>query len=111
MEVILAAIGAVVALGWVPVFRHFWKAWRARSNPISLAICGLVGFMVYINCAVYILIHNDPLWTAAVVGAVNIAVLANFYLCMSWAHKLFPEIKTGKRLSDDESRARRESMS
>ena len=62
--------------------------------------------MMYINVAVYILINNDPIWTASVVGVVNIAVLANFYLCFRWAEHLFPELKTGKRLTDRESKAR-----
>lgn len=111
MTLAITIIGILVAIGWLPVFRHFWKSWRARSNPISLAICGLIGFMMYINVAVYILIKNDPVWSASIVGAVNVVVLINFYMCMRWAHRLFPELKTGKRLSDGESRARRDSMS
>ena len=67
--------------------------------------------MMYINVAVYILIKNDPVWSASIVGGMNVMVLVNFYACMRWAHKLFPELKTGKRLSDEDSRARRDSMS
>lgn len=105
MAIAIAVIGVLVALGWMPVFRHFWRSWRKRNNPISLAICGLVGFMVYINLAVYIFMKNDPAWTAIVVGGVNVAVLLNFYLCLRWAKKLFPEaIKRGKRLTDAECR-------
>lgn len=107
MALAIAVIGVIVALGWLPVFRHFWKAWRSRNNPISLAICGLIGFMVYINLAVHIFIKNDPAWTAVVVGAVNVAVLINFYACFRWAKKLFPEaIEKGKRLTDEEIRER-----
>lgn len=87
----IAIAGALVALGWFPVFRHFWKSWKIRGNPISLAICGLIGFMIYLNCAVYLFIQNDPLWTAIVVGAVNVIVLLNFYGCLRWAKKVFAD--------------------
>jgi hypothetical protein len=103
VEIAIAVIGALVALGWLPVFHHFWRSWRKRRNPISLAICGLIGFMVYINVAIYIFLDNDPLWTASVVGGVNIVVLLNFYACFRWAEKLFPGHQEGKRPSDEES--------
>lgn len=103
MAIAIAIVGVLVALGWIPVFRHFWGAWRARNNPISLAICGLIGFMFYINVAVYVLIHNDPIWTASVVGVVNIAVLVNFYACFRWAEKIFPAVTSrSRRLTDQE---------
>jgi hypothetical protein len=104
---VLTVLGIIVAIGWLPVFWHFWKSWKVRNNPISLAICGLVGFMMYINVAVYIFIQNDPRWTLSVVGGVNVVVLLNFYACLRWAHKLFPEIKVNERLTNEDSRARR----
>ena len=37
----------VAALIWVPIFAHFFQAWRRRKNPISLAICGIVVSVVH----------------------------------------------------------------
>lgn len=91
MAIAVTIVGILAALGWVPVFRHFWKSWRARNNPISLAICGMVGFNIYLNSAIYLFMYNDPVWVAIVIGGVNIAILVNFYFSFRMAKKKFPD--------------------
>jgi uncharacterized membrane protein len=84
---ILLAVSLVLALAWVPVFRFFFRAWRERANPISLAICFLVLFAIYTNGAAVLLLAFGSSSLDAVIAlrVVDLAVLVFFYLSFRWA--------------------------
>lgn len=86
---VVVGVTAVLAALWVPIGLHFWKAWRLRGVPLSLAICGLVGFQVYLNSGTWLFLGNDPLWVASVVAGVNLLILVNFYACLKWQNRRF----------------------
>lgn len=90
MELFATSLGFIVAAGWVPVLARFWKSWRARHHPLSLAICALISLMVYINLAVYFFVTSNPMWTSIIIGSLNIAIICAFYICLYWEKKIFP---------------------
>jgi len=90
---IAVAITAVLVVGWVPVGIYFWLSWRRRGAPLSLAICGLVGFPIYTNASTFLFLRNDPQWIAGILAGANALILGNFYLCFKWQSKAFPNAR------------------
>lgn len=91
---LVVAMTAALAAAWVPVGIYFWRSWRRRGAPLSLAICGLVGFQVYLNCGTWLFLKNDPRWVGSVIAIGNVLILSNFYLCFRWQKKRFPDART-----------------
>lgn len=87
----LYLIAAIVAVAWLPVFLRFYWNWRQRRNPISLAICGSVGFFVYFNGALFIFTDAGLFWTEAVLVGLNALGCLHFYLSFWWAKRRFQD--------------------
>ncbi len=94
----IVVVAALLAIAWLPVGAHFWRSWRARGSPVSLAICGVVGFQIYLSSSTWLFMKNDPRWVATVMLLGNLLTLANFYLCFRWQRKRFPDAR--KNLDD-----------
>jgi len=84
-------IACGLALAWLPVFLRFVRAWRARSNPISLAICALIFFAIYIP--VYIAGMFPPSWPTATVLTIDALSCALFYVTFRYADRKFPDTR------------------
>jgi hypothetical protein len=89
--VTLVAVLSIVA--WVPVISRFFNAWRRRRNPISLAICLVLGLLIY-TCI--IIIENvegevAPLWLWIGFLGFNALVCFNFYVSFWWSSRRFPD--------------------
>jgi hypothetical protein len=89
-EVPLASASAV-ALAWIPVFLRFVRSWRARSNPISLAICVLIASVIY--TPVYVASAFPVGWPTATVIAINTITCATFYITFRYANRKFPDTR------------------
>mgnify|MGYP001591707496 CR=1 FL=1 len=92
MRDILVFLGAlVVALAWIPIMLKFFRAWRQRSNPVSLAICGLIVFVVYSNVVMIATYLTQGNMAAAFASAWGFNTLSciNFYFAFRWADKHF----------------------
>jgi len=76
-----------IALAWLPMVIKFFRSWRARGNPISLAICILIGLAVYLP--VYAVIVLPPSWPLATMVVVSGLVCACFYGALFWAQRRF----------------------
>lgn len=90
---LVVAVAAGLAVGWVPVGTHFWRAWRLRGAPLSLAICGLIALQIYSNASAWLFIQNDVRWVISVLSVGNLVILSNFYLCMRWQKTRFPDAR------------------
>ena len=93
---ILISVSAVLTLVWVPILLRFVRAWQARHNPISLAICGIILLSIYSNIltiAVY-LYESEPAWAAYATHSFNALICLNFYLAFLWSNKKFPDSRT-----------------
>lgn len=77
----------VVALGWLPVLIRFFRSWRERANPISLAICVLISVALYLP--VYGAATLEPLWPRATISVLSAVACGTFYAAFWWAKKRF----------------------
>lgn len=89
MSNVITCLAVVVAAGWLPVLAKFFSAWRSRKNPISLAICGVIAFCIYIDAAVVLFLNAGIEWTVAVLVGLNAIGCLHFYLSFWWARKRF----------------------
>lgn len=85
-------VGAIIiALAWLPILARFFQSWRARGNPISLAICILIGLAAYVPC--YLAIVIPPSWPIATVTAIDGITCATFYAAIRSASYKFPDTR------------------
>lgn len=85
-------IALVTALAWIPVLLRFFRAWRARGNPISAAICVLV-FRAFYG-PVYLASTLRPSWPLATVAAIDLVACCTFYGAIYTSRK-FPDARKG----------------
>lgn len=90
--VLVVAVSIVLAAAWVPVAIFFWRSWKRRRTPLSLAICGVVSYPIYTNVSAAVLMKNEPVWAFTSLAVINAAVLINFYLCYQSQRRTFPEM-------------------
>jgi len=98
-EIALVVVSAVLAAAWVPVGVHFWRSWKHRGSPLSLAICGLVGFPVFTNASTAIFLNGDEVQTVLAMVGTNFLLLLNFMICFKWQKQRFPDARTGPSTS------------
>lgn len=93
MAALLVALSTALAGAWIPVLLKFIRAWRARRNPVSLAICGVILLSIYSNIVVIAVyaFSGNPSWAAIATHVFNGLVCVNFYLSFMWARKRFPD--------------------
>ncbi len=96
MNLALLGITVVLTIAWVPVLVRFFRNWRARSNPISLAIFFLVAGSVYQSFVPLITGSVDPVGAALVVQAVNAVTCLFFHISFSWARKRWTDRSTDR---------------
>lgn len=70
----------------------FFRAWRTRANPVSLAICGLILLLIYTN-VLSIGVVGDALWSTVLTLAFNVIICGNFYLAFRWSNKRFVDTR------------------
>lgn len=83
-------VGVFLALAWIPVGLFFWKSWRTRRSPLSLAICALVGYPVFTNLSTFVFLSEPVASSVAGMIVANFVLLLNFFLCFR-LQKRFPD--------------------
>ncbi len=93
MTVFLIALSVALAAAWVPILLKFIRSWRARRNPVSLAICGAILLSIYSNIlAIAVFAFDGNATTAAIATHVfNGMVCVNFYFAFLWASRKFSD--------------------
>lgn len=93
-----AVLLLMVAVGWFPIALRFLRGWQRRRNPVSLAICATVSFVVYANImAATMVIGPDNRQAAIFLTLIfDIIVLMNFYASFRWARKRFAKTRRGE---------------
>ena len=92
IDPVVPIVGAiVVALGWIPVFVRFFRSWRARGNPISIAICVLILFVLYLP--IYLTVTSSVSWPTATVIALDAIACVTFYVTFYYANRRFPDTR------------------
>jgi hypothetical protein len=82
-----------VALAWVPILIKFFRSWRARSNPISLAICLLIGLAGYVPVYVAVMFASASIWSIATVIGTDGIICFGFHGAVMWSAKRFPDTR------------------
>jgi hypothetical protein len=89
--VVPIASALTLALAWLPVFVRFFRSWRARGNPISIAICVLILVTLYIP--VYLAGYTPPSWALATVIALSTIACVTFYVTFYYANQKFSDTR------------------
>ena len=86
----LSLAGSVlVSAAWIPILARFLRSWRARKNPISLAIAMLVALTIYVP--VWASAGPKDPWLQAGLVASNALACAFFHLSFKRAEESFPD--------------------
>jgi len=88
-------VALVIALAWLPVLIKFFRSWRERTNPVSLAICVLVGSSIYLP--VYAALLLPASWPLATFLAVDGLACSSFYAAFWWTRKRFHDSRSDSR--------------
>lgn len=84
-------VTVAVICAWIPIFLRFLRAWRARHNPVSLAICATIAFTVYRSTMAVLVDMDLGSWlTARNLSLVfNALIVINFYAAFRWSETHF----------------------
>ncbi len=95
MTAFLITLSVFLAVAWVPLLLKFVRAWRARRNPVSLAICGVILLSIYSNIiTVAVEAFDGSKTTAAIVThGFNALVCMNFYFAFALSKRKFPDAR------------------
>ena len=81
MDLIYYMLAAVSIFAWLPILIRFHRNWKARNNPISLAICAMILLLMWIATSgiwVFVGQLSSELFTFTVTaGSVVIAAYTN----------------------------------
>lgn len=88
-------LSLALAAAWVPIFVRFLRAWKARKNPVSLAICATISFLIYRTIVPVLVELNLGTWPVAedLTLLFNGFALMNFYVSFHWSSQRFPDAR------------------
>jgi len=92
-------LACVLALAWLPLAVRFYRGWKFRKNPVSLAIFAGCLLFTYTNTLLVLALTGQTTWqffTTALLVFDSVVVL-NFYVSFYWSDKKFE----GARSSDN----------
>lgn len=94
----LLLASAAVSLLWIPVLLFFFKNWRERKNPISLAICAVIFFAVYADVLVILFRFGAGDLPLYIMQGAELLTIVFFYVSLRWARwKFSGELGAGRR--------------
>lgn len=85
-------LASAAGLAWIPVLVFFFKNFRERKNPVSLAIGTMVALMIlYIGPVDYWITSGatNKVWVLAAFDLLSLAVCLFFYLAIKWSEERF----------------------
>jgi len=93
MLYVIASLALAVA--WIPLFLRFLRGWKNRKNPVSLAICATISFLIYVNVMTATVALKLGDWQT--VRILNLffdgLVVVNFYVSFHWSNQRFPDAR------------------
>ena len=92
-----AIISLVLAVAWIPLIGRFLRGWRNRKNPVSMAICAMISFLIYVNVITALTLMGLGTWetTQSLSILFNAFVIINFYMSFHWSNQRFPDARKG----------------
>jgi hypothetical protein len=95
VNAVLWCLSALLVLGWLPIFLQFLKNWRGRGNPISLAICFVVAFAIYLGLVPLLGAATDPESAALAIQVANAVTCGFFHAANGWSKRKWVPNETG----------------
>lgn len=91
MTTALSIAAGFVAVLWLPILGKFFRAWRDRRNPVSLAIGLIIALMVYLSVLVVLVasFKSSFVWAVIVGLLFDFGICVNFYIAFRIAEKRF----------------------
>ncbi len=88
----------VLALAWIPIILRFYRQWRNRKNPVSLAICLILFFIIYGDIGAFLIyqgVLNSTVVRLAWEG-VQLCICAYFHTAFWIADRRFRDERRAK---------------
>lgn len=83
MVVKLGILAVIQCLLWAPIAYKFFKTWKKRKNPLSLAICLNIFYIIYVGAVPYwISSKTDIRLAIGTMLVFNLLVCSNFWLAI-----------------------------
>jgi hypothetical protein len=89
MGIVRLVVAAVVAVAWIPLLIRFFRSWRDRENPISLAICFLIIMASY--TPLWVAVGPENPWSWAGLLVIDSLVCGSFYAALLMARRRFKD--------------------
>jgi len=89
-------LAALATVAWIPVLLFFFKNFKSRNNPVSLAIGTLVALcMLYVGPVDYWLTSGTASkeWVSLTFDILSVAVCVHFYLAIRWSKRRFHDAR------------------
>lgn len=95
MNVALIIASVFLAAAWLPLAWRFNLGWRARKNPVSLAICASALLFSYTNILFILALTGETTWRffALTTHVFDVVVVVNFYVAFYWSDQKFVEAR------------------
>jgi hypothetical protein len=90
------AFALLATVAWLPVLAFFFRNFKTRNNPVSLAIGTLVALsMLYVGPVDYWLTSGtaNKEWVSLTFDILSVAVCIHFYLAIRWSRKRFQDTR------------------
>lgn len=100
MRQVLVVWAVALAFAWVPLALKFQRSWRARKNPVSLAICLTMLLFTYANLMFVLAVTGQTSWRfySVATRSFEVAAIVNFFIAFRWSDTRF----AGTRQTDQD---------
>lgn len=91
MKTFLIVLACLLAGAWLPIVRKFQLSWRARKNPVSLAIATTVLLLTYSHVVFILAMMGETTWwfVAVAIHVFETAIVTHFYVALWLANRKF----------------------
>lgn len=95
MTTFYIVLAVVTVSVWIPALLKFFRTWKARKNPISLAICTAILLIMWEAIGRIWEITGAVNSSAAMIAFTCLSTCVGVYFNLSflWAKKRFPDVR------------------
>ena len=96
MSLIHIVLATLAGIAWIPILFFFFRNFKERKNPLSLAIGTQVGLaMLYVGPLDYWLTTGsaNKHWVFLIFDILSITVCIHFYLAIRWSRRKFNDTR------------------
>lgn len=93
----IVVLSYALGLAWLPLAIRFYRGWKFRKNPVSLAIFAACLLFTYTNILFALALTDQTTWRFFTIAshAFDGVVVLNFYVSFYWSDKKFEGARSG----------------